>query len=162
MWAVLPLTKETLMSAWIVVVAVGVVAFLSWNLYRRFGADRIAALSEKRRSTSRVVSRAEFVDGSRHMEVALALTQSTFFYENAEMQASLELQWVSEVEYDTSLSTGVTVAHGKVLRLRCYSQSFEFILPNDVVARWHTMLPPRRVIEYAVLATPAPLPAVTA
>jgi len=144
------------MSALLSILAVGVLAFLGWNLYRRFGADRIAALSEKRRATSRFVSRGEFVDGNRRMEVALALTGSTFFYENADMQASLELQWVSQIEYDTQLSTGLPVSGGKVLRLRCYSQVFEFVLPQDVVTRWHMMLPPRRAIEFAVLATPAP------
>ena len=128
--------------------------FLSWSLYRRFGVDRIAALSEKRRPTSRIVSRGEFLDGNRRMEVALALTRSTFFYENADMQASLDLQWVSEIEYDTNLSTGLAAVGGKVLRLRCNSQSFEFILPNDVVARWHMMLPPRRATHPIV---PAPV-----
>jgi hypothetical protein len=151
------------MSVWLSIVAVGVLAFLCWNLYRRFGADRIAALCEKRRPTSRFVSRAEFVDGNRQMEVALALTRSTFFYENAAMKASLELQWVGEIEYDTHLSTRKAVEGGKVLRLRCYSQMFEFIIPNDVVTRWHMMLPPRRPIDYG-LATSAPelLPAVGA
>lgn len=144
------------MWAWLSLVAVGVVVFLCWNLYRRFGADRIAALTETRRPTSRFVSRAELVDGNRRVDVALALTGSTLFYENAEMQSSLELHWITEIEYDTSLSTGLTVAGGKVLRLRCYSQSFEFILANDVVVRWHMMLPPRRAIEYAVLAPPLP------
>ncbi|HJQ36490.1 MAG TPA: hypothetical protein VKB93_05080 [Thermoanaerobaculia bacterium] len=143
------------MMAWLSLVAGVVVAFLCWNLYRRFGADRISALVEKRRRESRIVSRGEFVEGSRHMEVALALTGSTFFYENADMQASLELQWVTEVEYDTHLSTGVAAA-GKVLRLRCYSQLFEFILPNDLVPRWHMMLPPRRGSEPVVLAVPVP------
>ena len=150
------------MTALLSIIAVGVVAFLCWNLYRRFGADRIAALSDKRRATSRFVSRGEFVDGNRRMEVALALTGSTFFYENADMQASLELQWVSQIEYDTQLSTGLPVAGGKVLRLRCYSQLFEFVLPNDVVPRWHMMLPPRRSIEYTVLATQEPAPVVSA
>jgi hypothetical protein len=135
------------MPAWLTIVAVAALAFLSWNLYRRFGSDRIAALSEKRRATSRFVSRGEFVEANRRMDVALALTGSTFFYENAAMQGSLELQWVSEIEYDTHLSTGLAVAGGKVLRLRCYSQAFEFILPNDTVARWHMMLPPRRGAE---------------
>jgi len=132
------------MTAWLSIVAVGVLAFLCWNLYRRFGSDRIAALCEKRRQESRIVSRGEFVDGNRHVEVALALTGSTFFYENAEMHASLELHWVTEIEYDTQLSTGAAAADGKVLRLRCYSQTFEFVLPNDSVSRWHMMLPPRR------------------
>jgi hypothetical protein len=143
------------MTAWLTIVAVGVLAFLCWNLYRRFGSDRIAALCEKRRLGSRIVSRGEFVDGNRHVAVALALTGETFFYENAEVQASLELQWVSEIEYDTQLSTGATAAGGKVLRLRCYSQTFEFVLPNDSVSRWHMMLPPRRA-RNAAPAMPAP------
>lgn len=149
------------MSVWLSVAAVVVVAFLAWNLFRRFGVDRIEALSEKRRPTSRLVSRGELVEGNMHVEVALALTGSTFFYENADMQASLELEWVSEVEYDTQLSTGTSVDGGKVLRLRCYSQVFEFILPNDVVPRWHMMLPPRRAIAMGVMARPAVVPVVT-
>ncbi|HEX2060153.1 MAG TPA: hypothetical protein VHK90_05395 [Thermoanaerobaculia bacterium] len=143
------------------VIAFGVVAYLCWNLYRRFGADRIAAIMETRRPSSRMVSRGEFVHGSRHMNVAVALTRSTFFYENDDMQASLELQWVSEIEYDTHLSTGSAVTGGKVLRLRCYSQMFEFVLPDDVLVRWHTMLPPRRTQEGTVLAAPALVPVVS-
>ena len=135
------------MWMWLSIAAVVAVALLGWNLYRRFGADRIAELTERRRGSSRMVSRGELVDGSRHMEVALAVTQSTFFYENADMQGSLELQWVREIEYDTRLATGAAVESGKVLRLRCYSQTFEFVLPDDVVPRWHLMLPPRRSIE---------------
>jgi hypothetical protein len=132
---------------WLSIVAVVAVAFLSWNLYRRFGADRIQALNEKRRATSRLVGRAEFVDGNRHLDVAIAVTQETFFYENADMQASIDLQWLREIEYDSELSTGTAPASGKVLRLRSHSQTFEFILPEDVVARWHMMLPPRRAVE---------------
>lgn len=128
------------------VAAVGVVAFLSWNLYQRFGVDRIDALTAKRRSTSRIVSSGEFVDGNRHMKVALALTNTDLFYENGDMEASLDLRWVSEIEYDTRLATGHTIPDGKVLRIRCFSQVFEFVLPNDVVVRWHMMLPPRRAI----------------
>src|SRR5437016_10835539 len=89
-----------------------VVAFLGWNLYRRFGADRIAEISERRRSSSRLVGRGEFVDGNRHLAVALAVTQSTFFYENSDMQASLDLQWVREIEYDTELATGTMPPSG--------------------------------------------------
>lgn len=134
------------MLAWLTVLAVVVVAFLGWNLYRRFGADRIAAFNEKRRATSRLVSRGEFVDGNRHVDVALAVTQSTFFYENSDMQASIDLQWVREIEYDTELATGLAVVNGKVLRLRSHSQTFEFVVPEDVVARWHMMMPPRRAM----------------
>jgi hypothetical protein len=143
------------MMTYLSIAAVVVVAILGWNLYRRLGTDRIAKFNDKRRAGSRMVSPGEFVDGNRHLPVALAVTQSMFFYENSDMEASLDLQWVREIEYDTQLATGATVDGGKVLRLRCFSQVFEFVIPNDVVARWHLMLPPRRAIEAAVVAPAA-------
>jgi hypothetical protein len=143
------------MMTYFTIAALIAVAFLGWTLYRRLGTDRIAQLNDKRRATSRMVSPGEFVDGNRHLPVALAVTQSMFFYENSDMQASLDLQWVREIEYDTQLATGLAVDGGKVLRLRCFSQVFEFVIPNDVVARWHMMMPPRRAIEAAVAAPAA-------
>ena len=140
------------MLAWLSIFAVVVVAFLGWNLYRRFGVDRIAEFNERRRPTSRLVGRGEFVDGNRHLDVALAVTQSTLFYENSDMEASIDLQWVQEVEYDTDLSTGQSV-NGRVLRLRSHSQTFEFVLSNDTAARWHMMLPPRRTVAFAETAS---------
>jgi hypothetical protein len=146
-----PLSRLTegraLMIALLSLAAGVAVAILGWNLYRRFGADRIAELVERRRGSSRMVGRGEFVDGNRHLDVALAVTQETFFYENADMQASLDLQWVREIEYDTELATGTAVPGGKVLRLRSDSQTFEFVVPNDTVARWHLILPPRRAMS---------------
>lgn len=134
------------------IAAVAGALFLGWKLYRKFGTDRIAELIEKRRAGSRLVSRGEFVDGNRHLEVALAVTQDTFYYENSDMQASLDLRWVREVEYDSELATGGEIAGGKVLRLRSGSQTFEFVLPADVVDRWHMTLPPRREPIQAVSA----------
>ena len=132
------------MMAWLSIAAVVVVVFLGWNLYRRFGSDRIAKLISQRRGSSRLVSRGELVDGNRHLAVALAVTHETFFYENSDMQASLDLQWIREIEYDTELATGTAPPAGKVLRMRSDSQTLEFVLPEDVVARWHMILPPRR------------------
>lgn len=126
------------------------VALLGWNLYRRFGVDRIDEFTKRRRGSSRMVSRGEFVDGNRHLDVALAVTQSMFYYENSDMQGSLDLTWIREIEYDTELGTGSAVAGGKVLRMRSNSQTFEFVLPNDTVARWHMMLPPRRGVSELV------------
>ena len=135
------------MLFWVSVVALGVIAALGWNLYRRVGASRIDAIANKRRATSRTVSSGEFVDGNRHVKVALALTSTDLFYENGDMKAYLDLRWVQEVEYDTCLATGREAEDGKVLRIRCYSQVFEFILPNKAVPTWHLMLPARRAIE---------------
>ncbi len=138
------------MLVWLSIAALGGVVFLSWIVYRRFVASRIGVLLERRRPTSRMVSEGEFVDGNRHLQVALALTSTDLFYENADMQASLDLRWAREIEYDTTLATGQEVAGGKVLRIRCFSQVFEFVLPNDVVARWHMMLPPRQQSEIPI------------
>jgi hypothetical protein len=133
------------MMAWLTIAALVVVAVLGWNLYRRFATDRIAAFTERRRATAKIVGRGEFIDGNRHFDVALALTQSTLFYENSDMAASIDLHWVREVEYDTELATGLAVVGGRVLRLRSQSQTFEFVLPTDQVPRWHLLLPPRPV-----------------
>lgn len=131
------------MLVWLSVAAIGVVAFLCWTLYRHVGASHIEALTNKRRSTSRMVGCGEFVDGSRHLKVALALTNTDLFYENGNMQASLDLRWVREIEYDTRLATGHAIEGGKVLRIRSFSQVFEFIVPDADLVRWHMMLPPR-------------------
>lgn len=138
------------MPTWFLIAAAIALAVLGWSLYRRLGADRIEKCMARRRPTARMVSRGDFVDSGRHVAVALAVTDSTFFYENSGMQATLDLQWVREIEYGTELTTGTAVAGGKVLRLRCYNQTFEFVLANDVVARWHMMMPPRRAAVPAV------------
>lgn len=135
------------MSAWLSFVAVAALAILSWVLYRRFASDRLSVFTERRRTSSRTVSRGEFVDGNRHLAVALAVTDSMFFFENSDLEASLDLQWVGEVEYDNELATGASVDTGKVLRLRCYSQTFEFVLPQNAVAQWEKALPARRLSD---------------
>jgi hypothetical protein len=132
-------------SLLITVTMVALVAFLVWSLSKRFAADRIQRLNDKRRDSCRLVSRGEFVDGNRHIPVALALNERTLYYENSAMQAWLDLEWVQEVEYEDELSTGQAVVHGKVLRLRCSSQGFEFVLPDDMVQRWQAVLPSHRM-----------------
>lgn len=149
------------MMTWLTIAAVVVVALLGWNLYRRFGTDRIAAFNERRRAGSKIVSRGEYVDGNRHLDVALALTQSTLFYENSDMEASIDLEWVREIEYDTELATGLAIPEGRVLRLRSQSQMFEFVLPREHVTRWHMLLPPRRVSRTNITPPVAPVAAGT-
>lgn len=132
------------MMTWLSIAAVVAVALLGWNLFRRFAADRIGVFNDRRRAGSQIVSRGEYIDGNRHLDVALALTQSTLFYENPDMEASIDLDRVREIEYDTELATGTAIEHGRVLRLRSQSQMFEFVLPQELVTRWHNLLPPRR------------------
>ena len=146
------------MMALLTIAAVVAVLLLGWNLYRRFGTDRIAVFNERRRAGSKIVGRGEFVDGNRHLDVALALTQDTLYYENSDMEASIDLQWVREVEYDTELATGLAIENGKVLRLRSNSQTFEFVLPQELVTRWHLLLPPRRAKERAIITPTAAVP----
>lgn len=141
------------MLTWATVLAVVVVAFLGWNLYRRFGTGRIGELNEGRRASARFVGRGKFVDGNRQLDVALAVTDSTLFYENSDMEAWIDLQWVREIEYDSELATGVAVVRGKVLRLRTQSQAFEFVVPEEMVAIWSTMLPPGLTMNAAPVST---------
>ncbi len=134
---------------WISLGAAVIAAFLLWNLFKRFGADRIEAFNAKRRASSRIVGRGELIDGNRHVDVALAVTASEFFYENADMEGAIDLERVREIEYDSELATGTAIAHGKVLRLRCQSQIFEFVIAHDAAARWEAALPPRRELPEA-------------
>lgn len=135
------------MIAFSVAVAILTLGVVAWSLFRRFGVDGIPALVEKRRASSRMVSRGTFVDRGHQVPVALALSQSTFFYENGDLQDGLDLHWVRQIEYDSNLASGEAAVDGKALRLICYGKTFEFVLPNDVVERWHMMLPPRRLPE---------------
>lgn len=113
---------------------------------------RTASLDEivrRRSARAKVSGLGEFVEGSRHISVAIAVSESTFFYENDELEASLPLHFVREVEYDDSLLTGQRVSGGDVLRLRCWAQVFEFIIPAASVAAWRLSLPPHRYSDAA-------------
>jgi hypothetical protein len=131
------------MAQAVLIGAVIVLALLTWTLLRHLASDRMQQFTDRRRGSSRFVSLGEFVDGSRHLPVAMALSGSAFYYENSNMQASLDLQWIQEVEYENELATGHHVGTGRVMRLRCFSQTFEFVLPEDVVAQWQAILPAR-------------------
>ena len=128
----------------VIIGAAVVVIVLGWNLFKRFASDRIQHFMDGRRASSRLVSRGELIDGSRHLPVSLALSASTLYYENSDMQASLDLEWVQEVEYENDVVTGQSVGDGKILRLRCNSQAFEFLIPTGVLQQWQMMLPAHR------------------
>jgi hypothetical protein len=132
------------MFQWLFIAALAVIVVLGWILMKRFAFDRLQHFADQRKASSRLVTRGEFIDGKRHLPVSLALTDASVFYENADMQASLDLEWIHEVEYENELLTGQAVVHGKVLRLRSSSQVFEFVVPNEAVRDWETMLPPHR------------------
>jgi hypothetical protein len=113
-----------------------IVAVLGWNLRKRFAADAIRRFQDGRRASSRMVSSAELIDGGRHLPVSLALNHVALYYESSKLQTSLDLNWIQEVEYEND-----------VLRLRCFSQVFEFILPAGAFGPWQAVLPARRTNE---------------
>jgi len=112
--------------------------------------DHLDVLVKKRQPASKVVSRAEYVEGMEKIPVALALTADTFYYENPDLEASFELARVDEIEYDDELAIGKTVDDDcRVMRLRCHGAAFEFILSKADAAKWAAILPARRMGEPA-------------
>ncbi|HSP16336.1 MAG TPA: hypothetical protein VLV78_16430 [Thermoanaerobaculia bacterium] len=124
-----------------ILLAVVAVAALVWNLWKRMAADGMQRLNDERRSSCRLVGRGELVDGKQHIPVAMALSAKTLYYENADLNASLELEYVEEVEYANELVTGQPVAGGKVMRLRCFSKVFEFVIDSAAAPQWQAVLP---------------------
>ena len=136
------------MPDWLNVVLVlgfigGVVLFLKM---RR--SDQLGAMTKKRQATSKLVTRAEYVEGMERMPVVLALTDTQFFYENPDLDASFDLNRLDEIEYADDLATGKAMPHGcRVLRLRSHGATFEFLLPQGECQKWMTTLPPHRIDE---------------
>jgi hypothetical protein len=127
-------------ATWVLII--GAAAFIiSIGIVKQFSVDRFDALAERLRGSSRVVSRCKFIDGDRRRDVLLALTDSTFIYQSSEGQSSFERQWIREVEYENELSTGKSVGADTVLRLRCFSRTFEFVLSPQVFREWQILLP---------------------
>jgi len=123
----------------LVVLAVLVVVFI--KVRQR---DLLGAMMEKRRPTSKLVSRADYVEGAEMIPVAIALTDDTFYYENPDLEASFELNRIDEIEYADELMTGKSHSEGcRVLRLRSHGTSFEFLLDKADCDKWQTVLPPR-------------------
>jgi hypothetical protein len=128
--------------------AVGVVALavLVWVLMRLRGQDVLGELTAKRRGSSRIVSRAHYLEGMERFPVVIALTADTFYYENADLQASLELAQLDEIEYDDETATGHHV-DGKALRLRSHGHCFEFLLDNATASEWQKVLAQHHIDE---------------
>ena len=130
----------------ITVVGVVVLAVLVWFFLRTRSKDQLTEIMQKRRADSKLVSIAEYVEGLEKIPVALALSNDTFYYENADLQASFELARLDEIEYDNELATGRTIGEGnRTLRLRSHGATFEFVLPTAEAAKWEQALPARRV-----------------
>jgi hypothetical protein len=129
----------TLTVVGVVVLAVLVIVFL-----KQHQRDVIGAMVEKRRAGSRLVTRADYVEGAELISVALALTNDSVYYENPDLEASFELSRIDEIEYSDELLTGKN--HGddvRVLRLRSHGAAFEFLMDRAEAQKWQTTLPPR-------------------
>ena len=128
------------------VTVVGVIALVAlvFLFVRLRMKDQIDECVKKRSAGARVCCRADYVEGIERIPVALALTDDTIYYENPDLQASMELKNVDEVEYDDETATGQSVV-GKVLRLRAHGHTFEFVLDANNARLWQTALPPHRL-----------------
>lgn len=132
------MTEALFIAAAIVAILVG------RSLYPLPGLGRTAKLGAARRRTSRMAGSGYLVNGTRRSPVALALTDSTLFYEFSKGQGSIDPESAVAIEYDTALASGVDVPDGRVLRLRTGSETVvEFVLPREDVSSWYRHLPPR-------------------
>ncbi len=131
----------------ITVIGVALLAVLVWFLYRKFSQDRIQEFMDKRKGSSRMTLPAQFVEANQKIPVALALTDQSIFYENADLEARLDLQHIEEVEYANGLFTGQEVPDGRVLRLRAHGHSYEFIVDKVSGERIESLLPPHHADE---------------
>jgi hypothetical protein len=129
----------------VVVLAVLVVVYLKLR-----HNDQIAAFLDKRRGSAKLVSRGDYVEGAETIPVALALTDDTFFYENADLEASFDLNRIDEIEYSDELMTGKNHAEScRVLRLRSHGTTFEFLIDKAESRKWEAALPPRTLGQVA-------------
>jgi len=134
----------------ITVVGLVVLAGLVWLFLRTRQQDLIADIIAKRKASSKLVARAEYVEGMQKFPVALSLTDTAIYYQNPDLDASFELKDIEEVEYDDELATGRAVLHGcRALRLRSHGHTFEFILQPADCQPWMAALPTHRANEPA-------------
>lgn len=113
-------------------------------------ARRSDLLSEimKKRAGSKLVSKADYVEGVEEIPVVLALTDDTFYYENPDLQASFDLNRIDEIEYTDDLMTGKHIRSGcRVLRLRSHGATFEFLIDTPESKKWEAALRPHRIDE---------------
>ncbi|MBV8517216.1 MAG: hypothetical protein JO197_07425 [Acidobacteria bacterium] len=131
--------------AGVVVLAALVVAFIKMRQ-----KDLLDAIAQKRKGSSKLVTRAEYVEGVEKIPVVLSVSDDTLYYENSDLEAMFELARLDEIEYADELSTGKNLAAGAhVLRLRSHGTTFEYVLNPGDDAKWRSALPARRLSRSA-------------
>ena len=137
------------MSSWLPTLTIGgivVLIVLAWLFIRARKQDVLDALIKKRQGSSKLVTRAEYVESLDRIPVVISLTDDMFFYENADLDASFDLDRIDEIEYDDELATGKQLDHGyRSLRLRSHGATFEYVITPAEAAKWMNALPPRRI-----------------
>jgi hypothetical protein len=132
----------------ITVVGLVVLVGLVWLFMRTRQQDLIAGIIAKRKASSKLVARAEYVEGLEKIPVALSLTDAAIYYQNPDIDASFELKDIEEIEYDDELATGRSVLHGcRALRLRSHGHTFEFVLQPADCQQWMAILRPHHADE---------------
>ncbi|HEU4889726.1 MAG TPA: hypothetical protein VFV49_17705, partial [Thermoanaerobaculia bacterium] len=130
------------MSATVTIIGLAVLAVLFVVYLKLRRGDVLGALMDKRRGSSKLVTRADYVEGREQIPVALSLSADTLYYESPDMEASFELSRIDEVEYTDDLATGRDVHGCRVLRLRSHGATFEFLLDKTDATKWMAVLPP--------------------
>ncbi|HYC62705.1 MAG TPA: hypothetical protein VEK79_24385 [Thermoanaerobaculia bacterium] len=130
------------MLATMTLVGLAVLAVLVMVFLKMRRTDHLTAMMDKRRASSTLVTRADYVEGREQIPVALSLTPDTIYYENPDMEASFELSRIDEIEYSDDLATGRDVHGCRVLRLRSHGAAFEFLLDKKDCDKWMAALPP--------------------
>jgi hypothetical protein len=90
------------------------------------------------------VTRGCYIEGMEKIDVVMSLTDDEIYYDNVDLQASLDLAQLDELEYDDETSTGHSVTPGRALRLRSHGRCLEFVLTFADAGRWEAMLPPHQ------------------
>jgi hypothetical protein len=129
-----------------VLLAVVALAALVWWFRRQRQDDAYAGIVARHGATAKICTRAELVDGRNHIPVTLTLEQEHVYYENPDLNATLDIRSIDEVEYGSELMTGAP-AKGSVLRLRSHGRAVEFVLDSAAAAKWAILLPPHRMNE---------------
>jgi hypothetical protein len=128
----------------VTIVGVVVLAALIWIYLQMRSKDRIEEMLMKRRPSSKIASRAALLEGPNRIPVALSLAGETICYENADLDACLELPHIEEIEYDEETATGHAV-HGRVLRLRSHGHAFDFEMDPATAKQWEAALPAKHL-----------------
>jgi hypothetical protein len=124
------------------VLAALAIVTVAWLIHRR--RDEALFATATARPGALLVSHAHLIDGRNHIPVALTLDNKQILYGNTDLDASIDIVQIDEVEYGSDLVTG-GIADGAVLRLRSHGRATEFLLDMASANRWSALLPPHRM-----------------